>query len=130
MSIPQLNIHLNVWRLNDLSTQQSEKSHLKFLYTGFILNSSLSIIYLSNSKSFKVRICHHQRHLKSFTRKINFELKKQSILNVIFRIVFKNKLSFRSSVILVKKYSISPPFTMTLSKKQWFPKGHFPILLV
>lgn len=56
MSIPQLNLHLKVLRLNDLSTQQCEKSHLEFLYTGF--NSSSSIIYLilNHSKSESVII--------------------------------------------------------------------------
>lgn len=104
------------------------KSHtLNFFAQSFLKSSSIT--YLNDSKSFKVTTCHDQRHWKeSLTGKNKLWIQNtESILNITFRIVFKNKHSFGSSAQVTEKaWPLCFLFTMTLSQKQWFPDGHFP----
>lgn len=81
------------------------KSHtLDSFIQGF--SKSSSITYLNDSKSFKVKTCHDQRHLKgSLTGKNKLWIQNsESTLNIAFRIVFKNKLSFGSSAQVTEKH--------------------------
>lgn len=126
VSTPQLNLHLKVWRLNDLSIQQCEmKSHtLDSFIQGFVKISS--IIYLNDSDSFKVKTCHDQRHLKgNLTGKNKLWIQNsESKLNIAFRIVFKNKLSLGSSAQVTEKQSrFFSPFHHDFVTKAIVPWG-------